>query len=71
MIYEIIQQEFTDKGYTVIAISHRLGALAKGWKKGRDILMRMSNGRIEEVGSLGTALASGAGKAVGENLGDG
>jgi ATP-binding cassette subfamily C (CFTR/MRP) protein 1 len=71
MIYEIIQQEFTDKGYTVIAISHRLSALAKGWKKGRDILMRMSNGRIEEVGSLGTALASGAGKAVGENLGDG
>jgi ABC-type multidrug transport system fused ATPase/permease subunit len=52
MIYEIIQQEFTDKGHTVIAISHRLGALKKGWKKGRDVLVRMVDGRVEEMGDL-------------------
>jgi ATP-binding cassette, subfamily C (CFTR/MRP), member 1 len=59
MIYEIIQQEFTDKGYTVIAISHRLSGLAKGWRKGRDVLLRMADGRVESMGGLGIMLASG------------
>jgi len=59
MIYDIIQQEFTDKGHTVIAISHRLGALRKGWKKGRDVLLRMVEGRIEWVGDLGDVLSEG------------
>ncbi|KAE9376652.1 ABC transporter [Stipitochalara longipes BDJ] len=59
IIYDIIQQEITDKGHTVIAISHRLGALKKGWKKGRDILARMTDGRIEWVGDLGDVLGEG------------
>ena len=56
MIYDIIQQEFTDKGHTVIAISHRLGALKKGWEKGRDVLVRMVDGRVEWVGDLGDVI---------------
>ena len=59
MIYDIIQQEFTDKGNTVIAISHRLGALRKGWKKGRDVLVRMAEGNIEWVGDLEDVLGEG------------
>jgi ATP-binding cassette subfamily C (CFTR/MRP) protein 1 len=51
-ICDIIQQEFTDKGHTVIAISHRLGALKKGWKKGRDVLVRMVDGKVEKMGVL-------------------
>ncbi|PMD48812.1 putative ATP-binding cassette transporter [Hyaloscypha variabilis F] len=56
MIYDIIQQEFTDKGHTVIAISHRLGALKKGWEKGRDVLVRIVDGRVEWVGDLGDVI---------------
>jgi ATP-binding cassette, subfamily C (CFTR/MRP), member 1 len=52
MIYDIIKQEFTDKGHTVIAISHRLGALKEGWKTGRDVLVRMVDGRVTEMGDL-------------------
>lgn len=60
MIYEIIQQEFTDKGHTVIAISHRLGALKKDWKKGRDVLVRMVDGRVKEMGDLNDVVGEGA-----------
>lgn len=56
VIYEIIKQEFTDKGHTVIMISHRLGALRRGWQKGRDVLVRMVDGRIEEIGDLSDVL---------------
>jgi ATP-binding cassette subfamily C (CFTR/MRP) protein 1 len=59
MIYEIIKQEFTDKGHTVIAISHRLGALKEGWKEGRDILVRMVDRRIEGMGNLSTVVELG------------
>jgi ATP-binding cassette, subfamily C (CFTR/MRP), member 1 len=62
LIYDIIKQEFTEKGHTVIAISHRLGALRKGWRKGRDVLVRMVDGRIEEMGDLNDVL----GEAEGE-----
>jgi len=56
MIYDIIQQEFTDKAHTVIASSHRLGTLKKGWKSGRDVLVRMVDGRVMEIGDLSDVL---------------
>jgi ABC-type multidrug transport system fused ATPase/permease subunit len=59
MIYDIIQQEFTDKGHTVIVISHRLGALKKGWESGRDVLVRMVDGRVTEIGDLSDVLGRG------------
>jgi ATP-binding cassette subfamily C (CFTR/MRP) protein 1 len=59
IIYEIIKQEFTDKGHTVIAISHRLGALKKGWKEGRDVLVRMVDGKVEEMGDLSAVIGLG------------
>ncbi|KAH8596734.1 putative ABC transporter [Bisporella sp. PMI_857] len=48
-IYSIIEEEFTSKGHTVIIVAHRLGVLAEHTKPGRDFLVVMQDGRIQEV----------------------
>ena len=40
-------------------ISHRLGALKKGWEGGRDVLVRMVDGRVTEIGDLSDVLGRG------------
>lgn len=46
-IYRIIDEEFTQKGHTVIIIAHRLSALHT--KVGRDAVVFMADGRLQEV----------------------
>ncbi|KAE8377973.1 P-loop containing nucleoside triphosphate hydrolase protein [Aspergillus bertholletiae] len=43
---DVIDEEFTRKGYTVIIVAHRIGGLAKYF---RDAVVWMSEGRIERV----------------------
>ena len=46
-IYRIVDEEFTQKGHTVIIIAHRLGNLRT--KVGRDAVAFMADGRLQEV----------------------
>ncbi|KAI1756695.1 putative ABC transporter [Xylaria castorea] len=48
-IYRIIDEEFTTKGHTVIIVAHRLGALEKYMKTGRDAVAVMADGRLQDV----------------------
>jgi ABC-type multidrug transport system fused ATPase/permease subunit len=50
VVQDIIQEEFTDKGHTVIIVAHRVSALAKGMRQGIDAVVWMKDGRIEKVG---------------------
>ncbi|KAJ0297176.1 hypothetical protein COL5a_008661 [Colletotrichum fioriniae] len=59
-IRDIIHQEFTDKGHTVIAITHRLGGVTKGMRPGRDAVVLLSKGKIEKIGEAEDVLDSAA-----------
>ncbi|KAJ0370019.1 hypothetical protein COL26b_010223 [Colletotrichum chrysophilum] len=54
----IIHEEFTAKGHTVIAISHRLGGLAENMREGQDAVALLSNGRIDKIGSVHEVLGT-------------
>jgi|HubBroStandDraft_4_1064222.scaffolds.fasta_scaffold259623_1 ATP-binding cassette subfamily C (CFTR/MRP) protein 1 len=47
-IHDIIDEEFTGKGHTVIIVAHRLGILTKRTKPGRDVAL-VGDGRLQEV----------------------
>ncbi|KAF7587664.1 hypothetical protein BBP40_006894 [Aspergillus hancockii] len=49
IIHRIIDEEFTDRGHTVIIVAHRLGALEEHTKTGRDALALMADGQLQEV----------------------
>jgi ATP-binding cassette subfamily C (CFTR/MRP) protein 1 len=49
IIYGIIDEEFTKKGHTVICVSHRIEVLAKHTEPGRDVVVLLGNGRLQEV----------------------
>ncbi|KAL6892104.1 P-loop containing nucleoside triphosphate hydrolase protein [Trichoderma evansii] len=46
----IIQEEFTDKGNTVIAITHRISGIAGNTRAGQDTVALLSKGKIERMG---------------------
>lgn len=48
-IYRILDEEFISKGHTVIMIAHRLGALMESLRPGRDTVVLMGDGRLQEV----------------------
>lgn len=45
----IIYEEFTAKGHTVIAITHRLSGMAEYMRPGQDVVVSLSQGRIDKV----------------------
>jgi ATP-binding cassette subfamily C (CFTR/MRP) protein 1 len=45
----IIHQEFTEKGHTVIAITHRLGGVTENMRPDQDMVAFMANGRVDRV----------------------
>lgn len=51
-IRDIIDAEFTRKGHTVIAITHRLNGVARGMRAGQDMAVRLAKGRVERIGSV-------------------
>ncbi|KAJ8131478.1 hypothetical protein O1611_g2147 [Lasiodiplodia mahajangana] len=48
-IYQIINDEFSEKGHTVIIVAHRLGGLEKYVKNGRDAVVLLADGVMQEV----------------------
>ncbi|KAI1347264.1 putative ABC transporter [Xylaria sp. FL0043] len=49
IMYRIINDEFTQKGHTVIIVAHRLGALQENTVIGRDAVALMEDGKLLEV----------------------
>lgn len=48
-IHRIVNEEFTDRGHTVIIIAHRLGALDEHTKTRRGALALMAHSQLQEV----------------------
>ncbi|KXH42042.1 hypothetical protein CNYM01_08392 [Colletotrichum nymphaeae SA-01] len=57
---DIIRQEFTDKGHTVIAITHRLGGVTEGLRPGQDAVVLLSQGKIGKLGEAEDVLDAAA-----------
>ncbi|KAI1109282.1 putative ABC transporter [Nemania sp. NC0429] len=49
IIYQVVDKEFTEKGHTVIIIAHRVGALDKYMRAGRDAIAFMADGSLQEL----------------------
>jgi ATP-binding cassette, subfamily C (CFTR/MRP), member 1 len=48
-IHDIIDEEFMGKGHTVIIVAHRLSQLSERTKPGRDVVVVMGDGRLQEI----------------------
>ncbi|KAK2012789.1 P-loop containing nucleoside triphosphate hydrolase protein [Colletotrichum eremochloae] len=55
-ITNVIREEFVEKGHTVIAITHRLSGVTQSGQPGRDVVVMLSQGRIEKFGEMGEIL---------------
>jgi ABC-type multidrug transport system fused ATPase/permease subunit len=49
LMQDVIEEEFTRKGYTVILVAHRVSNIVKGFRDGVDAVVWMAEGRIERV----------------------
>lgn len=49
LIHHIIDDEFTEKGHTVILVTHRLSTLEEHTETGRDAVVLIAAGRLQEV----------------------
>ena len=45
----IIHEEFTEKGHTIIAITHRLSGMTEYMRPGQDLVISLSEGRIDKL----------------------
>jgi ABC-type multidrug transport system fused ATPase/permease subunit len=59
-IRNIIRKEFTEKGHTVITITHRLSGITEGVRPGQDIVALLSKGRVERIGEIEDILGTAA-----------
>ncbi|KAI0135168.1 P-loop containing nucleoside triphosphate hydrolase protein [Daldinia grandis] len=50
LMLDIVHEEFTCKGHTVIMVAHRVGAAVAHLRKGVDIVVWMKDGRVEKIG---------------------
>lgn len=48
-IYDIIREEFVHNGHTVVMVTHKLDAVRGMLREGKDVVVRMAEGRIESV----------------------
>ncbi|OIW26584.1 ABC transporter [Coniochaeta ligniaria NRRL 30616] len=49
LMRSIIHQDFTEKGHTVIAITHRLSGVTENTRPDRDMVAFLSNGRVDRL----------------------
>lgn len=49
---KIMSQEFTEKGHTVISITHRLSGVTEGLRAGQDMIAWLSQGMTERIGGV-------------------
>ncbi|KAK0733418.1 P-loop containing nucleoside triphosphate hydrolase protein [Lasiosphaeria miniovina] len=48
-MYDVVRDEFVGRGLTVLTVTHRLGAFAARIRPGRDVVVYMKDGRVENV----------------------
>ncbi|KAK5653329.1 hypothetical protein OQA88_9020 [Cercophora sp. LCS_1] len=59
-IHGIVEQEFVGNGHTVVMVSHRIGGLVDDLKVGRDVVVGMRDGKVQEIiGDVGCAALKG------------
>lgn len=56
LINNLIDEEFTSQGHTVIIVAHRASVLTKWMRPGIDRVVLLSDGQVERVGSAESAL---------------
>lgn len=49
LVQDILDEVFTSRGFTVILITHKIGALSGRLITGRDVVIRLRDGKIEET----------------------
>jgi ABC-type multidrug transport system fused ATPase/permease subunit len=49
LVYKVIKENFTDRGHTVIMISHRVSVATEGLREGIDVSVEMRDGAIQNV----------------------
>ena len=49
ILRSIIYQEFTEKGHTVISITHRLSGVTKDMRVGQDMVALLSEGKVQRI----------------------
>lgn len=49
VIRRIIHEEFTAKGHTVIAITHKLSGMAEYMRTDQDVVVSLTQGRIDKL----------------------
>ncbi|KAK7756997.1 hypothetical protein SLS62_001013 [Diatrype stigma] len=52
LIVNIIHEELTCKGYTVVIVAHRLSLVVSNMRDGVDVVVWMANGRIQKIGGV-------------------
>ncbi|KAF3769045.1 putative ABC transporter [Cryphonectria parasitica EP155] len=53
IVHDVIDEEFSWRGHTVVMVTHRPSMLAGRMREGRDLLVFMKDGRVESVQSAG------------------
>jgi ATP-binding cassette subfamily C (CFTR/MRP) protein 1 len=56
-VYDLVQDEFVDKGHTVIMVTHKVGSYARRLRLGTDKVVWMKDGEVEKVEDAGCLLA--------------
>jgi ATP-binding cassette, subfamily C (CFTR/MRP), member 1 len=59
ILRSIICQEFTEKGHTVISITHRLSGVIKDMRVGQDMVALLSEGKVKRISTVKTILDEG------------
>ncbi|KAH6645218.1 P-loop containing nucleoside triphosphate hydrolase protein [Truncatella angustata] len=57
-IHKIIHQEFTEKGYTVITITHRLSGVTENMRHNQGMVALLSKGKVERTGVVEDILST-------------
>ncbi|XXG94847.1 hypothetical protein Hte_001106 [Hypoxylon texense] len=60
LMLDIVHEEFTCEGHTVIMVAHRVGAAVSRLREGIDAVVWMADGKVTKVGDAGIVLGSNA-----------
>ena len=58
MLKSAMRLKFSRRGYTVIAVAHRLDAVTASMRPGKDLVVWISEGKIEKIGDAEEILGS-------------
>ncbi|ROV96362.1 hypothetical protein VPNG_09065 [Cytospora leucostoma] len=52
-IYDIISEEFVQRGHTVLMVTHKLDAVRSRLRSGKDVVVRLAEGKVERIEVVG------------------